>query len=354
MNILLIGGSGKIGSALINLLLKKVNHINIDVLSKNYSEFSIQHDNVNLIKFDRRDYNIFYNTFKDKHYDVVVDFIGYVQEDIDNFMQTFYNTHTQYIYISSFQVYSLLDKIGIMFEHELDLSSIEKIINNIIPSSKKQVQLYALEKLKCEYKIIQRCSETSNINYTILRPSRIYSKEDDKCHLNWIKKRLINDTPIVLNKSILLENHYFNPIYIDDLAMIIFRCIGNESCYNEVFNVSQNEIISYYDLIIYSYRSYNKPFEFEILDESYFKTPLLQNYVIPAPENLILCNNKINNIVKYDYTKTIDWTKDIIKNLKNNDNVKLNNYINEKKFILQYRILKKHIERKLDNIKLVK
>lgn len=354
MRVLLIGGSGCTGTVLTNILIKNLYDIEIDIFSRNFSNFSVINEKVSLFEGDRQNYNSFYDAFKDKTYDVVIDFIGYVQSDIDSIFKTFSGKIKQYIYISSFQVYSLLKNTNLMSEEMLSIESIDNIVKNTIPNFNNSIKLYALEKIKCEHKIMEKVSKMNNFNFTIFRPSRIYSKEDKKKHFSWILKRILNNAPIVLRKSTLLENHNFNPIYINDLAEAIYKSMDNNKTFNEVFNISQSEVINIYDLINYSYKITNNTPNIHILDDKLFSNDLLKNYVIPTPEGIILCNSKVRRTLDYKNTETIEWVKKIVNEINIHDEGKLNNYIKESKFINKYIVAQNQALNRLEKLTLVK
>ena len=85
----------------------------------------------------------------------------------------------------------------------------------------------------------------SNLNWTILRPTMIFGSPKDRNMIkliNWIDK--VPFIPI-FGKG----DNYQQPVYVKDLAWSIVEIIENENTFNEIFNLSGPEPLTFKEII---------------------------------------------------------------------------------------------------------
>lgn len=86
---------------------------------------------------------------------------------------------------------------------------------------------------------------SSNLNYTIIRPTMIYGTKDDRNMCRLIK--FIDRYPIipVLGKG----NNLQQPVYVKDLAIAVIRILNNSECIKKEYNLAGAEELSYNKVI---------------------------------------------------------------------------------------------------------
>lgn len=209
-------------------------------------------------------------------------------------------------------------------------------------------EIYSREKLKCEFELIER-AEKEKIHYVILRPSKIYSYNDQFCDLNWVVKRLNNKCPIIFKSSDIVKNNMFNPIYIKDLAKVVSKVVSDNSINNNIFNIAQDELINLLEIIECLAKINTRSFEYYILEDEHFTSTELKGYKIPISDGKIVSNEKIKRYVDFRPQNIDIWLPEINKQLVLKDNINNENYLNEKLYIKKYCL----IRQKLNNIKIV-
>lgn len=207
LNILLIGGTGAIGKAMID---NYVNH-NYTVTSRKYR--STSSINVNFIKLDASNLNELENELN-KSYDVIIDFLVYNSKTFQSRLETLLKSTSHYIFLSSSRVYSDEDfYITIKTKRLLDTKVVEDFIS---------INDYALEKARHENILI---SSRYN-NFSIVRPYITYYKnrlQFGPLELNsWLLGIIKYKTLIVYDG---LLSKFTTLTSADDVAMIIEHAI---------------------------------------------------------------------------------------------------------------------------------
>ena len=118
-------------------------------------------------------------------------------------------------------------------------SGIKKIIYlSGLGVSKNSTSGYFISKYKAEQEIIN-----SGLDYTIFRASYILGKNDPltKCLNNQIKNGCI----IIPGSG----NYHLQPIFVNDVAKIIFLSINSKQFSNKIFDLVGPEVISFHDYV---------------------------------------------------------------------------------------------------------
>ncbi|NLA87555.1 MAG: NAD-dependent epimerase/dehydratase family protein [Clostridiales bacterium] len=152
-----------------------------------------------------------------------------------------------------------------------------------------------------EQETINTCNAIG-IPYTIMRPTFIYgpfSYSGRETHfIELIARGHVVPVPVDATAR-------FNMVYVFDIARILELCIGNEKAYNEIFNLSAPEQITYTALLEAFERFNNGPFMTrpvtieEILDE---------NISLPFPltEDMLFSGQKIVDTLGFEYTPFLE------------------------------------------------
>lgn len=312
MTVLIIGGLCELGSYIIKKIQNSHNDVKIDVLDKKVEFESNTHNNINqYIRCDRSNYSEFINIMKDKEYDVVIDLVAFSRSDIKVIKELFNEKISQYIFISTFEVYKFIQDITSLYEDIVGVSYIEEFLTKINILTCTDNQLYPIGKMQCE-KILMDDTEIE-FNYTIFRPINYYSKKDKYKHLNWIKDR-VKTGEILLPMSLLKNNIIIRPIYVEELANIICESILNPATYNNTFNIAQEEVISYTNFLNKIAKYFNVDLKFIIVEDSLIKNRI-NKYKIPIPHNEILDINNLRKNIRYKKYSIDEWIPKVFDNL---------------------------------------
>lgn len=224
MNILILGGTGAIGSFLVKELAK-TNH-NIYVTTRKSRESSC---NVKYIQGNAHDLKFVIKILNLHNWDCIIDFMNYTTEEFKQKYLYFLQKSKQFIFISSSRVYA--DNDSIITENSptlLEQSSDKKFL---------KTDDYALAKARQE-KLLKN---SGFINYTIIRPyMSYYSNRLDLGFYPkelWLK-RALKGKKIIFPKDLL--NKYTTLTYGEDVAKGIASIIGVQTAQGEIFHITQN------------------------------------------------------------------------------------------------------------------
>lgn len=236
MKVLLIGGTGVLSTDIRELLIKR-NH-EVYILNRGKNKNCSVSDEVKFIKGDIRQVEKLKEYFKDKYFDVVVDFLSYSEKDIKDTLEIFNNKCNQYIFISSATAYRKTEK-GEKIKEDYELSN---------PNWK-----YAEGKKECE-EYLKTNYEKNRQKYTVVRPYVTYSDTripfaiipHDK---QWtLANRILNNKPIVLWDN---GEATCTLTSTKDFAVGIVGLFGNPKAYNEAFHITTDYTLTWYEALQY-------------------------------------------------------------------------------------------------------
>lgn len=163
-------------------------------------------------------------------FDVVVDFCAYQQGDIVSVLEALNFHVSQYIYVSTVDVYT----------HGLGT-----IVNEEGPFENRtilgQEGAYISGKVALEHELVDTLQD-KNMVYTIFRPSFIYGPDNyaprEGIYFHWIKQagQILHPTD---------ATGEFQFVYVDDAARAILNACGNSKADNQAFNLASDEIVTY-------------------------------------------------------------------------------------------------------------
>ncbi len=226
--VLVIGGSyflGRVFSIFASRAQDPILHV------VNRGKAPLNKEGITEYKCDRHDVDTMATLIpSDIKFDAFVDFCAYNPGEIAPIIEKFHNQIGQYIYISTASVYIPGDR-GIKKEDDPILYE----------SDNSMVTDYICNKSKLEDEVIEACQKYG-IPYTIARPSFIYGPFNYAPRESWFIEKLVKGKQI----EILDDSHsHFNFVYVGDAAQAILNFIGDERAYNEVFNLSAPEVVTY-------------------------------------------------------------------------------------------------------------
>ena len=204
-----------------------------EFLEKGYKVYALNRgtrknlDAVIHLKCDRNKVEDLEQVLKNIYVDAIIDVSGYTQSEVKIIQNIMKNRFLQYIFISSASIYNNISSYPV---NEDDFVGENNIWGD-----------YAKNKFLAESEIINN-SKLFGFKYTIFRPFYIYGIGNNHNRENYIFSRIKYDLPIYLpNKG---EN-IVQFGYIDDLVNAILLSIDNELYFDEIFNISGDECISF-------------------------------------------------------------------------------------------------------------
>ena len=235
MNILILGGTGAIGTPLLNILSKNAeDQIFVTSRKKRVSSGNIKYFEGNAHDFDFIDDLLSKNTF-----DVIIDFMVYSTAEFKLYHKIFCENAKQYIFTSSARVYANSSQEPITEETErlLDVSEDSEYL---------ETDDYALSKARQENILIN--SEYKN--YTIIRPYITFS--ETRLQLGVYEKeawlqRALNGKKIVFSKDI--AEKYTTMTYAGDVAEKISFLVNNNKALGKTFQITKNSPIKWSEVL---------------------------------------------------------------------------------------------------------
>ncbi len=297
MKILMLGGTGAMGTPLIELLAKDSDNI-IYVTSRSKKE---DLDNVKYICGNAKQID-FLMTILDQEYDAIIDFLVYESSELRERIDIFLDHTKQYFFFSSARCYAAsVERLTEDSPRLIDVCDDKEYLST---------DEYALAKGREED--ILRFSGKKN--WTIIRPYitynayrlqlGVYEKE------NWLRRALAGRT-IVMPSDIASKKTSLT--FGGDVAGIIASLIGNEKALGEIFHLTTsethtwNEILLYYSDIIE--KKTGKKIKIKYVDDSLGLQKVWNPWQIKYDRlfDRSFDNNKIESVIgKCEFTPTYE------------------------------------------------
>ena len=243
---------------------------------------------------------------KDIIFDAVIDFCAYEPTEIGVIIDALSGRIRQYIVFSTASVYT----VGAGKKIETD-----EMIRNFETDDPNAE--YVLKKCLLETETKLEC-EKAGIPYTILRPAFIYGPFNYAPRESWFVQQIVKHNPIPVPVD---SDSKFNFVYVMDISAILNLCIANEKAYNQVFNLSAPEDITYASFIETLEKVSDVPFATESMT-----VKQVNDRSIPLPFPLVgeelYSGKKVENVLGFTYTpfevgmkKTFDVFKDVYEHI---------------------------------------
>lgn len=238
MRILILGGTGAMGKALVNLLLKYDHHIT--VTSRSFHVVPTQfEDKLVYLKGDAHSKDFILDVLS-THWDVIIDFMVYSTAEFKNRLMFLLNSTDQYIFLSSARVYS---------NNALITEASERLLETSRDVEYLQTDEYALAKARQENLLVGSGLK----NWTVIRPYITFSEE--RLQLGVFEKedwlyRVMKGRSIVFSRDIATKCTTLT--YGNDVARGIASLIGKSDSTGEFFHITSevpicwNEVLCIY------------------------------------------------------------------------------------------------------------
>jgi nucleoside-diphosphate-sugar epimerase len=233
MNILIIGGTGVLSSAVTAEALKK----GIAVTMINRGRRPIP-DAVELIKADMNDHELIKEKLAGRQFDAVMDFLCYTDDATKKSVELYSDYTKQYFFISSCAVYDTASLKG---------QTAKEDSKKVLP-----IWSYSVNKWKSE-ELLMTLFKGKDANFTVIRPSITYGNTRVPYGImppygyHWtLCARILAGKPIITWNG---GNNRCNMTRVEDFAVGVIGLVGNPKAYGEAFNVCGEETHSFNDVL---------------------------------------------------------------------------------------------------------
>jgi nucleoside-diphosphate-sugar epimerase len=224
MEVLFIGGTGIISSACSRLAVER--GIELYLLNRGLTRRPVP-DGAQILKGDIRDRNSAKSALGSRNFDVVVDWIAFVPEHIENDLELFRGRTQQYIFISSASAYQTPPA-------KLPVTEATPLSNPFWE--------YSRNKITCEERLIRAYRE-EGFPITIVRPSHTYDCTSLPMHGGYtIVERMRKGQKVIVHGDgsslwVLTHNR--------DFAKGFVGLLGNSHAIGEAFHITSAELLTW-------------------------------------------------------------------------------------------------------------
>ncbi len=290
-NILIIGGSYFLGKVFVEEIR---NHSEYAIYVMNRGNRPLNLEGVKEIVCNRHDTVSIKQLIPPLEWHAVVDFCAYEPDDVELLLYCLPGLVQQYIYISTTTVY----------QNSLDLPTREgsQKLAGPLPGPHGD---YGYKKWLIELRLKELCEE-KGIAHTSLRPAFIYGKYNYAPRESYFFNLIMGNKPIIVPPP---PQAVFSVVSVWDVAHICIACLGNEKVFNNAYNVSAEELISYDRLI-------------EVIETITGRKLNIQRMPIfeidkrgiplpyPLEEHLIYSGSLIQEILNYNYMTFLEGMRE--------------------------------------------
>lgn len=235
MNVLILGGTSFFGKEIVKAFFKAGHQVTLFTRGQVKPTDLPPHQR---LTGDRRSLPDLLTVARGREWDVVIDNIGYNQEDAEKLVKAF-KTAKQLIFDSTVSVYRFSSA---RYPHPLQEESIDYSSQPKEEDPNDIHWKYARGKLEAEKVIVEQCQ----IPWTIIRPPVVYGPDDVTQRGFWYLARLLDRGPILLANG---GNQSFRLVYSKDVAQAFLLAAMNPRAYSKAYFVGQREIITLKDFI---------------------------------------------------------------------------------------------------------
>ena len=292
MNILILGGTGSIGSALVNLL--RNTSWNVAITSRKKKDCA---GNITYIEGNAHDLHFLRDCLKKEKWDAIVDFMTYTTEEFSKKYELFLSSTSQYFFLSSSRVYA--DSHDPLTENSARLLDVCNDIEYL------KTDEYALAKARQENLLMMSASK----NWTIIRPYKTYNSYRMQLGMfkkeDWLYRVLMGKTlafpKIVAQKRTTLT-------FAEDVAIGIKELIGNPEALGEAFHITTTESFTWEEIysqyVVVLQNLFHKNIKVLYVDNTFFDVWNKYQIIYDCNYDRVFDNSKINRVTngKIKYT----------------------------------------------------
>ena len=237
MRILIIGGTGFIGSYITRYLLS----LNYEVILFNRGKNPLFKD-VLQINGSKEELHLFTNQLMNLRPDAIIHTIAYTERDALQILTLLKNVSQRLILLSSADVYDayLSFKNGLK-EHNLILNENSLLRSSFFPYRVESNYIEDLEMKDLYFNydkiIVENTIKEQNLDYTIFRLAAVYGPNDPQRKL----QKYIDD--VLRGKDQIMNNDQLNwrwtRIYVENIPPAIHMALNNKKSSREIYNLGE-------------------------------------------------------------------------------------------------------------------
>lgn len=232
MKILVLGGTGAMGVPLVEALAERGDEVYVTSRSKRENR-----KNITFVEGDAHNMSLLQELLKNS-FDVVVDFMHYTLEELQERMELILTSAKQYFFLSSSRVYAN--------STERITEKSPRLLDTCNDAEYLATGEYALAKAR-EENIFMSSSHT---NWTVIRPYITYS--NIRLQLGVLEKeqwlyRALRGRSIVFSDKI--AKHFTSLTYGYDVSKTMVELIGNPDALGECIHIVTSETIKWGDVL---------------------------------------------------------------------------------------------------------
>jgi len=224
LKVLFIGGTGVISSACTELCVE--NGIDLTLLNRGLTNRPIP-NGIKIIKADIHNPEQVKSILKNQRFDVVVNWIAYTQEHVENDYEIFKDKTSQFIFISSASAYQKPPKT-------LPIKETEPLINPFWE--------YSRNKIQCE-QYLDKMFQDYKFPITIVRPSHTYDRTKIALSGGYTAVNRIREGKKVIihgdGTSLWTLTHH------RDFAAGFIGLLGNSKAIGEAYHITSDEVLTW-------------------------------------------------------------------------------------------------------------
>ena len=249
MKILILGGTGAMGTPLTGILADKGHYVTVTSRKQRESKRS----NVRFIQGNAKDYEFIKKVTEEERYDAIVDFMSYRTSEFAVRYQWLLSHTSQYVFISSARVFAECNgKIKEDSPRLLDVCKDEEYL---------KTDEYALAKARQENMI----RKSGMDNWTIIRPSITYN--DYRLQMGAFDKedwlyRALHGRSIVISRDVADKKTAMT--HGADLTRVLANMIGKKEALARAFNIASEKSYTWLEIL---------SFYLEVLEQETGKSP---------------------------------------------------------------------------------
>lgn len=298
MKVLFIGGTGNISTSVSKLCIER----GIDLYLLNRGTRKVEIPKAKTMHGDIVQYEKLKSDLADRHWDVVVDWIAYTEEDIERDINLFRQKTQQFVFISTASAYQK--------------PPASPIITELTPLSNPYWQ-YSRDKITCEERL-NRAYREEHFPATIVRPSLTYDTVIPVPIGGWteytIVDRMKRGKPIIVHGD---GTSLWTVTHAKDFAKGFVGLLGNQEAIGQSFHITSDEILTWNQIYHFVANAagcepaiVHIPSDFIVQCEPSLKGTLLGDKAV----SVVFDNSKIKQFVP-DFKATIPFSEGIKKTL---------------------------------------
>jgi len=226
MNVLVIGGTGYIGSHTVEELARRGHEVSVFARG---ATRALLPAGITFIRGDRHNTEDLARLRK-YGFEAVIDINAYTREETQTVINTFGNDIHRFVHLSTISVYTLSSGMPLVEDSSL-------VTDPILH--------YGYNKAECE-RALRWAFTKSGFPYVAIRPPAVFGPRDDKSRENYYLKRILAGDPVIVPDS---GSTPIFAIYVRDLASALVSALTAEGVTGKAFHLAQSEIVSINDHI---------------------------------------------------------------------------------------------------------